>query len=104
MLTEVDSAEIIAYLTKRSKKRKVIIRISLIRELGHKLEKASASIVFDGDKYTFESFRCLSPDNIQVTPTEIVINRKNKYIKQIIERYQPSPRIKLLLDDLMSKC
>ena len=97
MFNEVDSAEIIAYLANRSKKRKVVIKISRIRELGHKLEKASASIVFDGDKYSFESFRCLSPDNIQVTQTEVVINKKNKYVKQIIARYQPSHQVKSFL-------
>lgn len=103
MFNEVDSAEIIAYLAKRSEKRKVVIKISRIRELGHKLEKASASIVFDGDKYSFESFRCLSPDNIQVTPTEIVINKKNKYVKQIIARYQPSPQVKSFLRDMRNE-
>lgn len=103
MFKEVDSAEIIAYLVKRSEKRKVVIKISRIRELGHKLEKASASIVFDGDKYSFESFRCLSPNNIKVTQTEIIINKRNKYVDQIIARYQPSSQIKSFLQNLRSE-
>ena len=56
MLKQVDFAELIAYMAKQAPTDNIVIEISKVRELGHELEQKSSMIVFDGDKYSIESF------------------------------------------------
>ena len=90
MLKQVDFAELIAYMAKQDPTDQIVIEISKVRELGHELEQKFSTIVFDGDKYSIESFRRLSPKKIKVTHTEIIFDKRDASIKQIIARYQPS--------------
>lgn len=93
MLKQVDFAELIAYMAKQAPTDQIVIEISKVRELGHELEQKSSMIVFDGDKYSIESFRRLCPKKIKVTHTEIIFDKQDASMKQIIARYQPSSDI-----------
>lgn len=103
MFHKISSAELISYLAERSASDKVSIEIKNIRHLGHQLETESPSVVFDGDKYSIESFRCLCSHEIKVSSTTITFDRSHVKIRQIVTRYQPSYDIIKVLDKIKNK-
>lgn len=100
MFTEVSSSEIISYLAKRSESDNIKIQITDLRQIGRKLEEKCPSVIFDGDKYSIESFRSLCSSEIKVSYTEIVFNRSKGGVADILDRYQPEPSILQLLESL----
>lgn len=95
MLLKVNSSELISYLAKKDKRDKIEIEINYVRELGHKLERSNPSIVFDGDKYTIESFRCLCSEKITVSSTTITFEKSQ--VTKVISKNMPSLEISALL-------
>lgn len=97
MFYRVDSAELISFFAKRSGRKSFRISIQEVRKRGHELEKESSLVIYDGDKYTIESFRCMCSRGIKVVNNIIIVDTTNKDVQQIIARYQPSEEIEKML-------
>lgn len=102
MIKEIEVAELVAYLAKRSKQESYSCSFIKLRQIGNYLETSDQAIRVELGERSIRAFRSRSVRHIVIKGTMIEVNGISSPIMQsIIRQYTPSPHVVGLIENAL---